>query len=801
MNKKYDDRQLDIIAQDMLSWCLTQGCQKLGENNKEYRVQCPNINCPSRQKSESHKAFDINKDSAQYHCWHCGLKGKGLHGSKGLIATLKNGDFSPSASFSKQPSDNFMSKPKEKAEPVMSKDELPPIAKSLCKEARAYFTKRCIPENVYGDFDLRIFSAPVGTQLSFMKQPLQDTAIFFPIFNDDREVIHAHYKLLRGGYYMSPGPKPIYLTKATALSTVVVLEGIFDALSVYTAGYQGAALLGHEITSNHNLSVFEGKKVVVMLDNDDAGKTSMNPIASTLLNVAQEVKVVEIPPELGKDANDVLMKTGKDTLSELIKNAVLYQPNTESDVTESVSGNAVNVESQIDISQEETSSDNAKSQSDITTETKVEIPVSVNQPKGQIGIAFPEQAWRGIFDTYRKAQKDSTEAPEQYHFAVLSTIAGVLMGRSCYVYTGRELYPNFYTAIIGPTGKSRKDTAVSRGDDLIRNVSPNVITTHGLATPEGFIGILQEPAAEEVDDLPEHEQQRSLSVTNYEGFRCLVICTELATLLKKATQETSKGLIPVLTQAYDCRPFLENPTRVNPLKARAPTVAMLGVSTAEWLERNLDIGDVFGGFGNRFVFYNWAPTGPIADPIEPDGYLIRQIEEYLIKTLTVQREKQNKFTWDANAKDLLTKWYNERYYCEYKSEVIAAIVERIDTNMRKLALLYAALENEADDFEIHLDQLQSAIAVAEYWQAVAIDLFGKFGFTKATRDEMRVLGALGDEKLTKGALHRRLGGRLSAKEVDSIINSLVSIGQVKWISEKRTDTRGRNYTTKVLAQE
>ena len=38
VQKQYDDRPLDIIAQDMLDWYLTQGCQKLGENNKEYQV-------------------------------------------------------------------------------------------------------------------------------------------------------------------------------------------------------------------------------------------------------------------------------------------------------------------------------------------------------------------------------------------------------------------------------------------------------------------------------------------------------------------------------------------------------------------------------------------------------------------------------------------------------------------------------------------------------------------------------------------------------------------------------------------
>ena len=316
----------------MINWCLAQGCQKLGETDKEFRVTCPNASCPSRSKGESHKAFDINKDTAQYHCWHCGLKGVGLYGSKGLIATLESGDFSPSAYSGKQNIDSEFFKPKEKvvAEPFMTKEEVGKArAKGICKDAEEYLKKRGIPEIVYRDFDYLIFSYPKGKQLSFMKQPLNDTAIFFPVRNEKGEVIHVHYKLLHGRYYMPPGPKPVYLTKATANSVIVVVEGVFDALSVYTAGYRGAALLGHKITGNHDLSIFKDKPVVVMLDNDDAGKASVNSVASVLVKVAAEVKIATIPSELGKDANDILVKAGADKLKGLIQNAVVYEANAE----------------------------------------------------------------------------------------------------------------------------------------------------------------------------------------------------------------------------------------------------------------------------------------------------------------------------------------------------------------------------------------------------------------------------------------------------------------------------------------
>ncbi len=165
------------------------------------------------------------------------LKGIGLEGPKGLITQLQNGDFIPSPvsqAFSKTLESNFFKLKVEKAAPVMSKEEFSTARRNgISKEAGAYLQKRDIPDYVYRDFDLNIFSATTGMQFEFMKQPLKETAIFFPVFSDEGEVVHVHYNLINnGGYYMSPGTKPIYLTKATAMYTIVVVEGIFDALSV-----------------------------------------------------------------------------------------------------------------------------------------------------------------------------------------------------------------------------------------------------------------------------------------------------------------------------------------------------------------------------------------------------------------------------------------------------------------------------------------------------------------------------------------------------------------------------------------
>jgi hypothetical protein len=775
--KIFDDRTLDVIASGILEYCISRGCEKLGETPKEFRVTCPNANCPSREKADTHKAFDINKTTAKFNCFHCGLSGQGLFGSGGLIARLESGNFSFSAFSGKQNINAEFFKPKEKvvAEPVMGKDELPSIANALSKEAVEYFVKRGIPEYVYRDTDLRIFSAPAGTQFSFMKQPLSDTAIFFPIRNEKGEVIHVHYKLLHGGYYMSPGPKPIYLTKATALSSTVICEGVFDALSAYTAGYRGAALLGHEVTGNHDLSIFKEKPVVVMLDNDDAGKASIGTVASILIGVASEVKIATIPSELGKDANDVLVKAGADKLKELIQNAVVYEANAEPTMSNDAT---------------EPKTDEAESQEQTTA--KVE---DVIKPKKEIGIVFPESAWRGIFETYRQAQKGTTEAPNQYHFGVFKTVAGIVVGRTAYIWGGRKLFPNFYTVLLGPTTQSRKSTAASRGTNLLSDIDeagnvvgadPLVLILRGLSTPAGLLAQLKGQNADD-EGLSEIEMSRALATSPCEGYRALIVINEFASLLRQAKKEQGSGIIQLLTDAYDCLGELHNPTKVDPHIAKNAVVSMICLSTRAWLENTLELADLYGGYVCRNLFYEWTETNPIPNPHKPNTSLLNEVTMRLRsmrKAYEDRGKQQLEYQFSFDAQFILEKWYNERWYKDYPSEVIKAAVQRIDENVRKLALLYAILENDEGNLTIHADQLQAAIAVGKYWEAVATQLFSKFGFSKTARMEAYVVELLEKQSYTKRELQQRIGGNMSADEFNRAIDALLKSERIGWTQDK-----------------
>ena len=65
----------------------------------------------------------------------------------------------------------------------------------------------------------------------------------------------------------------------------------------------------------------------------------------------------------------------------------------------------------------------------------------------------------------------------------------MVLGRSCWTYYGNTVYPNVYMVLLGPSGISRKDTALQRArlalepaDAMV--AGPNIL--NGIVSAEGL---------------------------------------------------------------------------------------------------------------------------------------------------------------------------------------------------------------------------------------------------------------------------------------------------------------------------
>ena len=411
--------------------------------------------------------------------------------------------------------------------------------------------------------------------------------------------------------------------------------------------------------------------------------------------------------------------------------------------------------------------------------------------KAHKGLIFPESAWRGVFEVYRRAVEGINEAPIAYSFAALKTIAGIIMGRTAHIYVGRRLYPNFFSCLVGPTGISRKSTAADLSiEEILANADPNVIYLAGLATSEGLISKLEVPSATadaEENDAPKLSlfmQARVDATSAYEGFRVIVSLAEYAALLKKAKKSSSDGLIQTLTAAYDCPIVLENPTRHAPQKAMKPCTAILALSTQEWMEESLDVADIRGGFANRFCYYLYEQTKPNPHPTEPNTKDMGMVIQHLHQTRAFFQGKHIKFEFDPETKNFVDDWYNDIWYqaVNESQELVREAIQRLDSNARKLALLYAMLENGEDDRQIHIEQFKAAVDVAIYWKETALSIFSTFAPNIQAKNERRIMDKLAEKPRTRRQLQQAIGGgSMSAKDFNDALDELYKAQRVETV--------------------
>jgi len=119
-----------------------------------------------------------------------------------------------------------------------------------------------------------------------------------------------------------PSPRPLYrLPEAKVADCVVITEGEKAADAAVRLGYEASTSAhGSKSADKTDWSPLAGKEVVILPDNDEAGKEYAAKVATILASLAPppKVKVVELPdlPE-GGDIADLVEFAGADGLAEL----------------------------------------------------------------------------------------------------------------------------------------------------------------------------------------------------------------------------------------------------------------------------------------------------------------------------------------------------------------------------------------------------------------------------------------------------------------------------------------------------
>lgn len=251
-------------------------------SGKEVRTICPQCS-PTRKKSKEN-CLAVDTIGGCWLCHHCGWCGG-----------LKGNDYKP----------------------VPYK-----IKQSLPDNVIEYFEKRGIPQGI-------LEQEQIGFENSFGKGWIK-----FPYFYNS-VCVNVKYRTSTKDFRQEKGGKKCLYRRDKAMRSdkdaLIVTEGEIDALSCLIAGFEAISIpdgAPSENSKNFNTKfdflngtekLFERyKKVIIAGDNDAPGKRATQELGRRI--GVEKCFVIQYPGGC-KDANDILVKHGKDALKKTIENA------------------------------------------------------------------------------------------------------------------------------------------------------------------------------------------------------------------------------------------------------------------------------------------------------------------------------------------------------------------------------------------------------------------------------------------------------------------------------------------------
>jgi len=208
---------------------------------------------------------------------------------------------------------------KEYTKPEQPDPEYPGREFGIGDKVVAWFKQRGISKDT-------LYEMSVSEGKEFMPQTgkVENTIKFNYMIGD--ELINIKYRDGRKNFKLYKGAEKVFynINSIVGYDTCVIVEGEMDALAFHEAGITNVISVPNGATLNHNnldyldncIDYFEDKeKVILAVDQDDAGVALQNELIRRLgAEVCYLTNFVDC-----KDANDYLLKYGKEELANTIK--------------------------------------------------------------------------------------------------------------------------------------------------------------------------------------------------------------------------------------------------------------------------------------------------------------------------------------------------------------------------------------------------------------------------------------------------------------------------------------------------
>ncbi len=252
----------------------------------------------------------------------------------------------------------------------------------------------------------------------------------------------------------------------------------------------------------------------------------------------------------------------------------------------------------------------------------------------------------------------------------------------------------------------------------------------------------------------------------------LLVQDEFATLLTQLRNE------PQMKSTFTTMYGVPGTIRVNFIKTEGdliltkPIFGIAAASTPEWLVHHTNKEDYVSGFLARFLLCNLLHSGKrLPYPPPPDATKLGAINQRFNQLYELSPEAicpSNDF------KTVVESVYEQMSAIieqNRQNPALCASLGRLQSDyFYKFAILEATLNNSATlSFE---DGMRAAYLTA-FFTAQAITFFEKVGSTKRSEFEKRILSLIPSGGISKTDLHKALGGKITAAQLNPALDALV----------------------------
>lgn len=364
-----------------------------------------------------------------------------------------------------------------------------------------------------------------------------------------------------------------------------------------------------------------------------------------------------------------------------------------------------------------------------------------------------------------------SEIPPTYHLWAAITLLAAAIGDGAWVakFADSPIRPNLYTMLIGPSGIG-KDHAVETTTKFANGI--DAINLYNGELTAAFLITLLAQNASHVDDQ------------TIEGARLFLTTPELA--MSVGEGEHARALIKHMTGLYGGGnvPFKKGTLTSGLIVAKRPCINWLAGTTADWLVDAIPANAIKGGFLGRFVCipedYNLDLRVP--KPLFPAN---RQfIVDYLRARVEALTKPTGQMTLSVDAAEIEDYWYRQRP--SPSDPLMVPTWRRQHDLVYKLSIILAKARDELTARIEKVDWVQ-AMKLAAVSERGAYFVLAAVAQTPETAKIDQIAETIQRSRYIQHAsLMRRM--RLSAKEAESAIRTLIGRGQVR--IEQRHGNRG-----------